>query len=100
MACRACGRVNRPGARFCVGCGNELTVACGACGAELPADARFCDRCGAPVAAGASQPAPAAVAQVRKVVTVVFADLTGSTGMQEALDPESARRVMDELYAV
>src|SRR3954471_13620150 len=98
MACRGCGRVNRPGARFCIGCGTDLTVACGACGAELPADARFCDRCGAPVAE--SHSAPAAVAQVRKVVSVVFADLTGSTGLQEALDPESARRVMDELYAV
>src|SRR6187455_2033431 len=32
--------------------------------------------------------------EVRKVVTVVFADVVGSTALGERLDPESLRRVM------
>ncbi|HJS71043.1 MAG TPA: adenylate/guanylate cyclase domain-containing protein, partial [Gaiellaceae bacterium] len=42
--------------------------------------------------------------EVRKTVTVVFADVTGSTGLGERLDPESVRRIMiryfDEMRAV
>jgi class 3 adenylate cyclase len=40
--------------------------------------------------------ADAAVA--RKVVTIVFADLIGSTALHEGLDAESARRLMDRYY--
>ncbi len=46
----------------------------------------------------------AASREVRKTVTVVFADVTGSTGLGERLDPESVRRIMiryfDEMRAV
>ena len=73
-----------------------LAARCPACGVELPADARFCDGCGTPVA----EPVVAApLAQTRKTVTVVFADLAGSTGVQETLDPESVRHLMDRVYA-
>ena len=34
----------------------------------------------------------------RKVVTIVFADLIGSTALHERLDAESARRLMDRYY--
>ena len=43
------------------------------------------------------QPAPA---QSRKTVTVLFADLAGSTGLAEDIDPETVRTVMDQFYAV
>ena len=43
--------------------------------------------------------APEAASQAaRKTVTVVFADLTGSTGLGERLDPESLRRIMHRYY--
>ncbi len=35
----------------------------------------------------------------RKTVTVLFADVTGSTGLGERLDPESLRRVMSRYFA-
>ena len=38
----------------------------------------------------------AAPHEVRKTVTVVFADVAGSTGLGERLDPESVRRSVDE----
>ena len=38
--------------------------------------------------------------EVRKTVTVLFADVTGSTALGEQLDPESLRRVMARYFDV
>ena len=62
-------------------------MVCASCGRENAADARFCEACGAPLDAGRA-------AETRKVVTVVFTDVAGSTALGERLDPESLRRVM------
>jgi class 3 adenylate cyclase/tetratricopeptide (TPR) repeat protein len=62
-------------------------VACAVCGEENPERARFCLGCGTPLAAAAGR-------EARKVVTVVFSDLAGSTSLGERLDPESLGRVM------
>jgi class 3 adenylate cyclase/ketosteroid isomerase-like protein len=94
VSCASCGRENRPGARFCGGCGALLAARCPACGAGAAADARFCDACGAALGPGAPDPAAA-----RKVVTIVFADLIGSTALHERLDPESVSRVMEAYHA-
>ena len=72
---------------------------CPSCGEENADKARFCQNC----ATALGEPdAPAG--DVRKVVTVVFADVTGSTSLGERLDPEALRRVMgryfDEMAAV
>jgi class 3 adenylate cyclase/tetratricopeptide (TPR) repeat protein len=40
----------------------------------------------------------AAPREIRKTVTVVFTDVTGSTAMGERLDPESLRRVMSRYF--
>src|SRR5437588_1284387 len=94
--CVACGRVNRPGARFCAGCGASLAARCESCGALLAPEAGFCDACGVAVA---HVPAPCSgPGDARKVLTVVFADLIGSTALQEELDPELARRLMTRFY--
>ena len=37
--------------------------------------------------------------QVRKVVTVLFTDISGSTGLGETLDPESLRHVLSRYFA-
>jgi len=66
-------------------------VSCATCGTALESDAQFCDECGAEVTA---REPPG----TRKVVSVVFADLAGSTELQETLDPESVRRVMERFY--
>ena len=111
MTCASCGRANRDDSRFCVGCGTALAVRCPACGREGEPDARFCGGCGAaltsspvPTAAApaARAPLPATpgndAAVARKIVTIVFADLVGSTALHERLDAESARRLMDRYY--
>jgi class 3 adenylate cyclase len=67
-------------------------IECPACGAANPAGSRFCNACGHPLDDLA--PAP----EVRKVVTVVFCDVTGSTALGEQLDPEALRRVMSRYF--
>jgi class 3 adenylate cyclase len=72
---------------------------CTACNHTNPERAKFCLECGTRTAAAASPPAAAPAASVtRKVVTIVFADLVGSTALHERLEPESARRFMESYY--
>jgi len=92
MTCGNCGLDNRDGARFCRACGAPLNRACPACGTQAEADAKFCDACGSPL--------DQRTGESRKTVTIVFADLAGSTSLQEQMDPESARRYMDSLFAL
>jgi class 3 adenylate cyclase/tetratricopeptide (TPR) repeat protein len=64
---------------------------CAACHQRLPASARFCSSCGAPVEAVAD-------AVSRKMVTLLFCDVTGSTALGEQLDPEALRGVMSQYF--
>jgi hypothetical protein len=65
---------------------------CASCGQENPDGFKFCGNCGAPLAA----PTPAR--EVRKVVTIVFCDLTGSTALGDRTDPETLRATMRGYY--
>jgi class 3 adenylate cyclase/tetratricopeptide (TPR) repeat protein len=67
-------------------------VRCAACGQENPPGFRFCGACGATLA---EAPSPR---EVRKVVTVVFCDLSGSTALGETTDPEALRGTMRGYY--
>jgi class 3 adenylate cyclase len=63
---------------------------CERCGEPLPAAARFCPNCGASV--------DALPAEERKVVTVIFVDLVGSTQLSAQIDPERYREVIAAFY--
>jgi class 3 adenylate cyclase/tetratricopeptide (TPR) repeat protein len=65
-------------------------AACARCGTENSGDARFCSACGASLVASESE--------VRKTVTVVFNDLSGSTALGERLDAESVRRLLGRYF--
>jgi class 3 adenylate cyclase/tetratricopeptide (TPR) repeat protein len=70
---------------------------CSQCGTENPEVAKFCFSCG--TALVVETPAPAIAQQeVRKVVSIVFTDLKGSTSMGEKLDSESLREVMTRYF--
>src|SRR4051794_25434095 len=64
---------------------------CAVCGEESPPRARFCWSCGAELAA-------APVEDERRVVTVLFVDLVGSTAWAEGRDPEDVLRVLDAYH--
>src|SRR3712207_3986140 len=70
-------------------------VRCSSCGEENPGRARFCLACGAPIQREGPEPASR---EVRKTLTVLFADMVGFTSLGERLDQESLRRVMDRFY--
>jgi class 3 adenylate cyclase/tetratricopeptide (TPR) repeat protein len=73
-------------------------VGCPSCGRENADDARFCSACGTGLA-----PAEPTREQ-RKVVTILFCDLVGSTALGESTDPEALRgrmrRYFEDLRAI
>jgi class 3 adenylate cyclase len=72
---------------------SPMTI-CSTCAADVPDGFRFCGACGAPLEV------PARPRQVRKVVTALFCDVTGSTALGEQLDPEVLNGVMNRYFAV
>jgi class 3 adenylate cyclase len=67
---------------------------CPNCGHENPAGARFCNNC----AAALPESAPA-LAEERKIVTILFVDLVGFTARSEQLDPEDVRAIQAPYFA-
>jgi class 3 adenylate cyclase/tetratricopeptide (TPR) repeat protein len=66
---------------------------CPNCGEDNPERASFCLACATPLALVTIAPS-----RVRKTVTVVFCDVTGSTVMGERLDAESVRAVIARYF--
>jgi class 3 adenylate cyclase/tetratricopeptide (TPR) repeat protein len=57
---------------------------CGRCGAEAPDGARFCPACGNELSVGSGQ-------EERKLVSILFVDVVGSTARADGADPEDVR---------
>src|SRR2546423_12160171 len=77
-------------------------LTCSACGARLRPAHRFCPHCGAPAAprgTGLQVSPETAVREDRRLVSVLFADLSGSTPLGERLDPEDLRRLLGAVLA-
>jgi class 3 adenylate cyclase/tetratricopeptide (TPR) repeat protein len=113
MRCAKCKSDNPTGNKFCAQCGGRLAPVCPRCHTESPVGANFCGTCGAELNHTATPPATPVdatpkvglVADVadsapaidgeRKTVTALFADIQGSTALEERLDPEEAREIID-----
>jgi class 3 adenylate cyclase len=125
MRCSACGTENRHGARFCNGCGSALAATCASSGQSNPPGSRFCDACGQALTApprtvepttGPTLASPQsytprhlaakilagrdALAGERKQVTVLFADVVGSTELIQGRDAEEAQSLLDGVVRV
>jgi len=120
VKCLACENENREGAKFCRGCGASFQSACPKCGANLSPEDRFCDSCGHRL--GQQTPAPlkppdpraytpkhlaekiltsrSALEGERKQVTILFADVRGSTELASELDPEECHGIMDRFFQI
>src|SRR5438034_10809389 len=99
LVCASCGAEHAPSARFAIEGVAPRQRTCPACGFEQPAGATFCSNCGIALREDARRAAEATdERQERRVVTVLFADLAGSTALGEQLDPEDVRQLQGELF--
>lgn len=120
MQCPQCGQDSREGAQSCGACGLSFSLSCANCGNLLRAASKFCDQCSArvavPVLGGETQPRfatpdsvrpdrasgsipshPAGLDHERKQITVLFADIAGSTELVADRDPDDVRRLLDPI---
>src|SRR5437667_3198757 len=128
MKCTNCRHENPPGQKFCGECGGRLEAVCPSCQASNPPGQKFCGECGAALAGkpASVEVAPArppdrfaspesytpkhlaekiltsrgAIEGERKIVTVMFSDVSGFTAMSEKLDPEDVHAIMDRAFDV
>ena len=125
MRCLNCGSELIAEKAFCHACGARAPRVCVQCGSTIESGFRFCPECGAPTAnepAGSPPALPDRVARLlgnvptaladkiragqglitgeRKLVTVLFCDLVGSTAIAERLDPEEYRDLLDRYMAI
>jgi class 3 adenylate cyclase/tetratricopeptide (TPR) repeat protein len=126
--CPNCFFNNTADAKFCENCGAPLGQVCPSCGTENTPQAKFCKNCGVnledlsglegdPRLKNLQQRAPMGLQEKmrqaqdliegeRKPVTILFADIVGSTSIAEKLDPEewkeivsgAHRRVSEAIY--
>ena len=66
-------------------------TACRGCGFANAERVKFCAECG-------QRLGDASPAEVRRTVSVLFADVSGSTALGEQLDPESLRALMGSYF--
>ena len=125
-SCPACGAINRPNARFCNECGTPLPAlpegmadwSPPASPQEVPvgqsasANGHHGTASQATQAQDSSQAVPAVSVGVvdadptwtaldseeRRVVTILFADMTGSTALADRMDPEEVRRLLEGYF--
>jgi class 3 adenylate cyclase len=74
-------------------CGAGVGLTCANCNASIPDVARFCPSCGTPV----PQDAPASTEMI-KLVSILFADVVGSTAQHEKMSPEETRSSMARFF--
>jgi class 3 adenylate cyclase/tetratricopeptide (TPR) repeat protein len=111
MKCKKCDFENPDGAKFCNECGSKLELTCPQCSKVNPAGSKFCNECGnnltnSSTAAESSKIAhqssrlsesPSLPEGERRQATIVFADLSGYTSMNERLDPEEVEAIMSRI---
>jgi adenylate cyclase len=120
MTCAGCGFDASPDFAFCPKCGRKLPSTCPSCGFAVAPDFAFCPKCGSalaassPSAAAAVPPPPQRLAAAtappperraapgvdadRRLVSVLFADVSGFTTLAERLDPEDVRAFQNDLF--
>ncbi|MCH7478293.1 MAG: DUF2791 family P-loop domain-containing protein [SAR324 cluster bacterium] len=106
MECASCHYAIPLTAQFCEACGAARPARCPQCNEAVPATANFCRNCGEALPhskVDGSTTAPSAVSAApegeRRQATVLFADLSGYTALNERFDPEEVRDLMGRIKA-
>ena len=98
VTCSKCQFENPAGNKFCGNCGQSLSVVCSNCGSENAPDQKFCGQCGRPLGSEQTEaPSPTSTTE-RRLVSVLFADLTGYTSFAEGRDSEDTRRFLASYF--
>jgi ABC-type oligopeptide transport system substrate-binding subunit/class 3 adenylate cyclase/tetratricopeptide (TPR) repeat protein len=127
MQCPRCNTENPEVAKFCLKCGAKLVLACPHCQTELPSHAEFCIACGTqlvtPPHEAMREPGwgrltetlhrlvpkefaerllatQGQVVKERRMVTILFSDVKGSTQMAEDFDPEEWVEIMNGAFDI
>lgn len=121
MKCPKCQSENREGMKFCEQCGAKMELECPNCKAKIPPGKKFCGECGCdlsgpPKATPLDYSVPrsytpkflaekilttrGAMEGERKLVTVLFADVSDFTTLSETLDPEEVHAIMDGCFKI
>jgi class 3 adenylate cyclase/tetratricopeptide (TPR) repeat protein len=124
MICPECQNEIPEGSKFCPECGTKIDLTCPGCGKSIPPGSKYCLECGYSLYPPASpEEIPkidyqhpqsytpkhlaekilttrSAIEGERKIVTVMFADVTGFTAISEKLDPEDVHAVMDGCFKI
>lgn len=127
MLCSKCQSANPDGAKFCMNCGASLTITCPKCATALPPGAKFCFNCGhnlaaqPPVDAPKAQPetqasglhrfipnellakleaarAQGGIEGERRIMSMLFCDVKGSTAAAGQMDPEEWAGVINGAF--
>jgi class 3 adenylate cyclase/tetratricopeptide (TPR) repeat protein/regulation of enolase protein 1 (concanavalin A-like superfamily) len=103
-------------------CGTKLENVCPKCGAELRPKAKFCDECGAKLTDASEKSTDEKLAKLqsfmpkglvdkilstkgqiegeRKIVTVLFADMQGSSALTQKYDPEVVSAITSDYFRI
>ena len=117
MQCPTCRHHNADDAKFCAQCGTSLSVTCAVCGTVADRGAAFCTNCGAALPDTSatttelarylpqelltkleSARSGRAMQGERRTVTMLFADIQGSTAAAEHLDPEDWAEIINGAF--
>ncbi len=119
ITCPKCQHKNDASLKFCENCGAKLTLACPNCGNPVSLGAKFCGNCGYRLEAEADPQlerlkklVPKEFAErllssrhgqmerERRIVTILFCDVKGSTALGEERDPEEVLEIMNGAFDV
>ncbi len=124
MKCPKCGTQNREGRKFCSQCGSKLGWKCPKCGFDNEADEQFCGECGTKF--GSESPgkniprledmqdrlyipeplrkrmdeASLGMEGENRLVTALFADISGFTTISQQLSPEATVEKINRCFQV
>ncbi|NOH04460.1 MAG: zinc-ribbon domain-containing protein [Chloroflexi bacterium] len=95
MNCPNCQTVNPDAAKFCMNCGNRLAVADAGERSEFKLDRYLPQELIAKLEAARSRNA---MIGERRVITMLFCDVKGSTAAAEKVDPETWTEIMNGVF--